>query len=125
LCRTGDIHPDQPHGLFFRDTRLLSRWQLLVDDAPPQPLAMMEAEPFATTFVARARPRAGRADSTLLVQRHRYVGDGMREDLVLRNFDALASAGHDRDVSGQGFGVQPPGGDQQLGPLLDTVSRAR
>ena len=83
--RTGDIAPDEPHGLFFRDTRLLSRWQLLVDDQPPEPLATMEAEPFATTFVARAQPRAGRADSTLLVLRHRYVGDGMREDIVLRN----------------------------------------
>jgi glycogen debranching enzyme len=90
--RTGDIDPEQPHGLFFRDTRLLSRWQLLVDDAPPEPLATMEAEPFATTFVARAQPRAGRADSTLLVLRHRYVGDGMREDLVLRNLAAEPAA---------------------------------
>jgi hypothetical protein len=72
--RTGDIHSDQPHGLFFRDTRLLSGWLLLVDDAAPEPLATMEAEPFATTFVARARPRPGRADSTLLVLRRRYVG---------------------------------------------------
>ena len=90
--RTGDIRPDQPHGLFFRDTRLLSRWQLLVDDAPPEALATMETEPFATTFVARAQPRAGRADSTLLVLRHRYVGDGMREDLVLRNLAAEPAA---------------------------------
>ena len=67
-------------------------WQLLVDDAAPEPLATMEAEPFATTFVARAQPRAGRADSTLLVLRHRYVGDGMREDLVLRNLAAEPAA---------------------------------
>jgi hypothetical protein len=71
--------------LFFRDTRLLSGWQLLVDGNLPELLARMEEEPFATTFVARARLQAGRADSTLLVLRHRYVGDGMREDLVLRN----------------------------------------
>ncbi len=82
---TGDISADAPHGLFFRDTRLLSRWQFLVDGARPELLARMEGEPFATTFVARARPQAGRADSTLLVLRHRYVGDGMREDVVLRN----------------------------------------
>jgi hypothetical protein len=71
--------------LFFQDTRLLSRWQLLIDDLPAEPLATMEGEPFATTFVARAQPWAGRADSTLLPLRHRYVGDGMREDLILRN----------------------------------------
>jgi hypothetical protein len=90
--RTGDISPAQPHGLFFRDTRLLSRWRLLVDDEAPEPLATMEGEPFATTFVARAQPRSGRADSTLLVLRHRYVGDGMREDVVLRNLAGEAAA---------------------------------
>ncbi len=49
-------------------------------------LAIVPGESFAATFVVRARPREGRADSTLLVLRHRYVGHGMREDLVLRNF---------------------------------------
>jgi glycogen debranching enzyme len=82
---TGDMVADEPHGLFFRDTRVLSRWALLVDGATPEMLARLEGEPFATTFIARARPRAGRADSTLLVLRHRYVGTGMREDLILRN----------------------------------------
>jgi glycogen debranching enzyme len=90
--RSGDIDPDQPHGLFFRDTRLLSRWRLLVDDQAPEALATMEADPFETTFVARAQPRAGRADSTLLVLRHRYVGHGMREDVVLRNLAAEPAA---------------------------------
>ena len=34
--RRGDIDagPDQPHGLFFRDTRFLSRWILSVDGRP-------------------------------------------------------------------------------------------
>jgi len=49
-------------------------------------LATVPGESFAATFVVRARPREGRPDSTLLVLRHRYVGHGMREDLVLRNF---------------------------------------
>ncbi|MGZ4596366.1 MAG: amylo-alpha-1,6-glucosidase [Actinomycetes bacterium] len=89
---TGDIAPELPGGLFFRDTRVLSRWQLLVDDQPPEALATVPAEPFATTFVGRAMPRAGRADSTLLVLRHRYVGNGMREDLVLRNLSGQPAA---------------------------------
>ena len=84
--RTGDIQVGVPHGLFFRDTRVLSCWKLLVDGEPPEALATISREPFATTFVGRARPVQGRADSTLLVLRHRYVGGGMREDLVLRNF---------------------------------------
>jgi glycogen debranching enzyme len=86
--RAGDISPALPHGLFVRDTRLLSRWQLLVDGQVPEPLAAMEVEPFATTFVARAQPRPGGRESTLLVLRQRYVGDGLREDVVLRNLAA-------------------------------------
>jgi glycogen debranching enzyme len=84
----GDVLPGLPHGLFFRDTRLLSGWQLFVDGEPPDPLSTSPREPFATTFVGRGRPGEGRADSTLLVLRHRYVGDGMREDVVLRNVGA-------------------------------------
>jgi glycogen debranching enzyme len=86
--RAGDITPGLPHGLFVRDTRLLSGWRLLLDGVPPDVLTTMPAEPFATTFVGRDRPRQGRADSTLLLLRHRYVGQGMREDLVLRNVGA-------------------------------------
>ena len=82
---TGDIEPGTAQGLFYRDTRFVSCWQLRINDAAPQVLAMEPHNPFAATFVTRARPRAGRADSTLLVVRHRYVGNGMREDLVLRN----------------------------------------
>jgi glycogen debranching enzyme len=81
----GDILPDRPHGLFVRDTRMLSRWELTVDGIEPQPLTVHMAEPFAATFLGRMPPKAGRADSTLLVVRRRYVGDGMREDITLRN----------------------------------------
>jgi glycogen debranching enzyme len=81
----GDILPDRPHGLFVRDTRMLSRWELTVDGIEPQPLTVQSDEPFAATFLGRMPPKAGRADSTLLVVRRRYVGDGMREDITLRN----------------------------------------
>jgi len=86
----GDILPDHPHGLFVRDTRMLSRWELLVDGAEPQPLSVHTPEPFAATFLSRMPPKAGRADSTLLVVRRRYVGDGMREDISLHNTSAKA-----------------------------------
>lgn len=89
--RAGDISPALPHGLFVRDTRLVSHWRLLVDGQVPEPLAAMEGEPFATTFVARAHAHSDRA-GTLLVLRRRYVGDGMREDVVLRNFAAAPAA---------------------------------
>jgi glycogen debranching enzyme len=85
---SGDIVPDRSHGLFVRDTRMLSRWELRVDGIEPQPLSVQHAEPYAATFLGRMPPRAGRADSTMLVVRRRYVGDGMREDITLRNTSA-------------------------------------
>ena len=83
--RSGDIRPDFPEGLFFLDTRLLSDWQLRVDGVHPEPLAVTTDGPGAATFVSRLRPPgSGRSDSLLLV-RHRWVGRGLREDLLVRN----------------------------------------
>jgi glycogen debranching enzyme len=82
----GDMTPGTAEGLFFRDTRFLSRLQLKVNGASPESLAMSPTDPFSARFVGRVRPRPGRADSTILITRSRYVGRGMREDVVLRNF---------------------------------------
>ena len=43
-------------------------------------------------FLGRVRPREGQADSTLFVIRERFVGDGMQEDLVLRNLGVETTA---------------------------------
>ncbi len=86
----GDLRPGAVHGLFFRDTRILSRWEVRLDGLAVQPLLSQQPDPFSALFVGRAAPRPGRADSTVLVQRRRYVGDGMREDLVLENLSAEA-----------------------------------
>ncbi|HAM01491.1 MAG TPA: amylo-alpha-1,6-glucosidase [Acidimicrobiaceae bacterium] len=85
--RGGDISPGgSAQGLFVRDTRILSRLELLVNSEHPEPLAALGDEPFSATFVTRSNPRPGRADSTLMVVRSRYVGQGMREDVKIRNF---------------------------------------
>jgi glycogen debranching enzyme len=84
--RSGDMVPGSPQGLFFRDTRFLSRFELRVNGQQPEPLAAAIPEAFSATLVSRTRPRPGRADSTLLVFRYRHIGRGMREDLHIRNF---------------------------------------
>jgi glycogen debranching enzyme len=84
----GDISAGRPHGLFVRDTRVISRWELTIDGRVPEPLAVRTNEPFASTFLGHLTGRAGRATSDLLVIRQRYVGDGMREDITLRNVTA-------------------------------------
>ena len=82
----GDITEGESQGLFFRDTRFLSSYQLRLNGFGLQTLSSFVGDPFAATFVTRARPRPGRADSTLVAFRKRYVGQGMREDIVIRNF---------------------------------------
>ncbi|MFC4061246.1 glycogen debranching N-terminal domain-containing protein [Planomonospora corallina] len=81
----GDIRPGGAQGVYHADTRLLSRWELRVDDTPVETLRVIPAEPYHATFLGRTRPRPGRAESTLLAVRERYVGGGLREDLTLRN----------------------------------------
>ena len=83
---SGDVMPGEPHGVFFRDTRFLSELRLQMNHGWPQPLAAHAVDPFSAVFVLRAPPPAGRADARLLVFRRRYVGQGMREDLVVRNY---------------------------------------
>jgi glycogen debranching enzyme len=84
---TGDVHRDRPNGLFVADTRILSLWVLAIDGQSVEVLSALEdsAEPYRARFVGRTSPRGWRSDSTMLVVRTRYVGDGMREDIVLRN----------------------------------------
>jgi len=82
----GDVVSPSAEGLFVRDTRVLSRFELRVNGARPESLAVVSDDPFSATFVSRCPPRPGRADSTLMVFRRRYVGQGMREDVVISNF---------------------------------------
>jgi glycogen debranching enzyme len=82
----GDIHGEHAQGLFVRDTRLVSHWVLHVDGAPVEALSAVPHEPYEALFVSRAPARPGQVEPTLVVERHRYVGEGMREDITLRNF---------------------------------------
>ncbi|MTE16870.1 amylo-alpha-1,6-glucosidase [Nocardia aurantiaca] len=81
----GDIHPGTAHGLFYRDARILTRWELRVDGLPPEQLSVVLREPFRARFVARKPPPHGITDATVLVQRRRIVGEGMREIITVRN----------------------------------------
>lgn len=76
------------HGLFFRDTRFLSELSLQVNGEWPDPLAAHLIDPFSATFVVQACPSDGQADSSLVVTRQRYIGRGMREDIIVRNYSA-------------------------------------
>lgn len=83
---SGNIYPGGTDGIFFRDTRLVSRWELLVDGEQVEPMGVLSGEPYCATFLGLGHPRPGRRDGTLLVRRTRYVGDGLREDIAVHNY---------------------------------------
>ncbi|MGH9118831.1 MAG: amylo-alpha-1,6-glucosidase [Acidimicrobiales bacterium] len=89
--RAGDVTPGGIQGVFFLDVRLATEFRLLVNGEPPEPLAAHVDEPFAATFIGRFRPRAPQLDSTLVVERHRHVGQGVRDDIAVRNLGTEAT----------------------------------
>ncbi|GAA0608586.1 glycogen debranching N-terminal domain-containing protein [Sporichthya brevicatena] len=88
----GDIESGREHGLFYRDTRFLSRWVLEVDGAPVSPLGHHTLTPYSVSFVGRRPPAPHLADSTLVVTRRRHVGNGMVEEIGVRNHGREAAA---------------------------------
>jgi hypothetical protein len=81
----GDVHPERPHGVFVQDTRILSRWNLTVNVGPVEPLTARTKEPYRGLFAGRVTRSDGYADSALVVERLRKVGDGTLEQITVRN----------------------------------------
>jgi glycogen debranching enzyme len=102
-ARSGDMEHGSTHGLFVRDTRFLSRFRVLVDDIEPQPLTAITTEAFLATFVAHVTPRRGEQGADLLVVRTRFIGDGMREEIEIRNLSPTPHAGQLRIEVGTDF----------------------
>ncbi len=82
----GDMTGAGLHGLFLGDLRVLSRWELRVNGASPEPITVAPDGPFAATFVSRARAAADTAEPSLVVLRRRQVASGLVEEIEVRNF---------------------------------------
>lgn len=82
----GDMAPELPHGAFYRDTRVVSKLTLLVDDTPVEPLSSITPHPYRVVMVGRAGHVPGRADTPLIVERDRRIGAGLLETITLRSF---------------------------------------
>jgi glycogen debranching enzyme len=129
---TGAVAPRRAEGFFFRETRFLSRWELTVNGRTPEALAVSAPDPYRATLVSQAVPSDGRGDATLLVLRHRFVGRGLREDLVVRNLADEAAycaieLAYDADFaelyavrSGQGLPDGSPEAVERAGALVFT-----
>jgi glycogen debranching enzyme len=88
--RRGDIDagPDQPHGLFFRDMRFLSRWILRLDERPLELLSTDDVDYFSAQFFLYPPTGTIYRNPEMSVIRQRSVGDGVHEDLIVLNHSA-------------------------------------
>lgn len=85
-AETGDMSPQTPQGVFYHDTRILSRWNLEVTGRELDTLGAQTPEPYRAVFVARLTEPMAIAETTLIVRRERLVGAGLREVLTLHNY---------------------------------------
>jgi glycogen debranching enzyme len=80
-----DAGPGEPHGLFHRDTRHLSRWLLTVDAEPLDALSTDDTKSFSASFFLVPGTGSEYTDATMSVIRRRVVGDGFYEELIVLN----------------------------------------
>ena len=72
-------------GLYAHDTRFLSTLTLTINGARPLLLSSGRVDYFSAAFYMR-NPLAGGLDQDVLsIARHRFVGDGMQDHIVIRN----------------------------------------
>jgi glycogen debranching enzyme len=85
LCTPGgDITRQAVLGLFVRDTRVLSRWDLYVNDERPRTLAGLAPAPFRGLFLGTVPSTGGSGE--LVIERQRWIGAGLREQITVRNY---------------------------------------
>ena len=83
-----DAGPGEPHGLFHRDTRHLSRWLLTLDGKSLDALSTDDTKSFSARFFLVPGTGSEYTDATISVIRHRVVGDGFFEQLTVMNHSA-------------------------------------
>ncbi|HZI55862.1 MAG TPA: glycogen debranching N-terminal domain-containing protein [Verrucomicrobiae bacterium] len=83
----GDIEagPDQPHGLFFKDMRHLSKWKLTIGGIPLDVLSTDSLEYYYAQHFCVPPTGTIYKNPTLSIVRRRFVGNGFVEDLSVLN----------------------------------------
>src|ERR671934_2469451 len=85
--RLGDIDAsrDEPHGLFNRDTRYLSRWRLTVGGRAPRLLSTDDVNYFSAQFFLVPPDGSVYDDSAFSIVRKRAIGTGFHEEVTVMN----------------------------------------
>ena len=80
----GDID-GETQGLFAEDTRFLSLLRLTINGAKPLLLSNGKVEYFSAAFYLRNPLAGGLPPDTISITRHRFVGEGMQDRVVVQN----------------------------------------
>jgi glycogen debranching enzyme len=102
--RDGFVNAEPDHGLFVQSTRLLSRYEYLLNGRPPVPNALSSVEqhswlgyyviqaPDAVNDFVTQGPGGAIAQHTIELRLSRFVSDGVHEDVDVTNFTQRAAA---------------------------------
>ena len=95
--RRGDVDasPNAPQGFFFRDTRFLSHYELLIDGLRPTYLHSEVDRNYSmlietTLPVTSVDPSGVETGKNISISRHRWLEHGMHETIKVQNFGSQA-----------------------------------
>ncbi len=81
----GDVLDGSVAGLYHEDTRHLNRFVLTVNGESPTVLTSNEVDYYSAVFFLTNPDLDGIPSKSMTFQRHRFVGNGMRETITVRN----------------------------------------
>jgi glycogen debranching enzyme len=81
----GDVIEGSVAGLYHEDTRHLNRFVLTIGGTTPTVLTSREIDYYSASFFTTNPDLDGLPAKSLTLRRHRFVGDGMRETIRVRN----------------------------------------
>ena len=80
-----DAGPDQPHGLFYKDMRHLSKWKLTIKGIALDVLSTDALEYYYAQHFCVPPTGTIYKNPTISIVRRRFVGDGFVEELTVLN----------------------------------------
>src|SRR5262245_39937986 len=113
----GDIEakPDEPHGLFFKDTRHLSHWVLTLNGERLDVLSTDAIEHYFAQFFCVPFGGTVHKNPIVSVNRSRFVGEDFSEQIAVMNYD---HAPHDFEL-----GVEVDADFADLFEVKDALSK--
>jgi glycogen debranching enzyme len=81
----GDVPPGSVGGLLHDDTRFVSCWRLTLNGEPLSVLRSRAVDHYSAAFFLTNPDLPGLPASTLSVRRLRFVGNGLREQIIVHN----------------------------------------